>query len=319
MVQVSVVVCTYNRCGVLGKSLESLAAQDLPDSVGWEVIVVDNNSGDDTKNVVEGLRSEYPNRFRYVMESRQGVSYARNAGIQAARGSIIAFLDDDEVASPDWLRELTGQLGSGEWAGAGGTVIAQWNCPQPRWLRRQSPFIAGPLCFFEYDPDPDFRERMTVPPFGANMAFRKEMFEKLGGFRTDLGRVGGQLFANEDTEFGRRLMAAGRCLRWEPGAVVFHPVEMHRVSKRYFIRWWFNKGSSDVRELGIPPHRARVVGVPLRLLRDAGIEATRWFWTFDASSRFICVLKICAYAGQAAEWYRRGRGVKRTTLAEGYE
>ncbi len=142
---------------------------------------------------------------------------------------------------------------------------------------------------------------MTTPPVGANMAFRKQAFDKFGGFRTDLGRIGEQMLSNEDIEFGRRLMNAGQRLRYEPSALVYHPVDEARVCKDYFLRWWFNKGRSDVREFGLQPNVKNVLGIPLRMFRDAAVEIVRWFIAGDPSRRFICRLKVWAYAGQAIE------------------
>ena len=103
------------------------------------------------------------------------------------------------------------------------------------------------------------RQLKEEPPYGTNMAFRKEMFEKYGVFRTDLGRCGDSLIGNEDTEFGRRLMAGGERLRYEPFAVVYHSVPAERLNKRYFRAWWFAFGRAQMREKG---PRTRVWGIP---------------------------------------------------------
>ncbi len=125
--QITVIICTYNRSQSLRKTLGSIVAEDLPQSVGWEIVVVDNNSSDETRQVVEELRCRYPQRIRYVFEPKQGVSNARNTGIREARGEILAFIDDDETADTAWLQNLTANLHSGEWAGAGGRVVPPLN------------------------------------------------------------------------------------------------------------------------------------------------------------------------------------------------
>jgi glycosyltransferase involved in cell wall biosynthesis len=91
MVDVTVILCTYNRCQSLARALESVAAQILSESVEWEVLVVDNNSSDQTGEVVQDFSGRYPGRFRYLFESKQGLSHARNAGIRAARGEIVLY------------------------------------------------------------------------------------------------------------------------------------------------------------------------------------------------------------------------------------
>src|ERR1019366_3158512 len=106
----TVIVCTYNRCQVLAKTLESVAASKVPDSVEWEVLIVDNNSSDQTREVVEDFCRRYPGRFRYLFERRQGLSSARNAGIRESQSEILAFTDDDATVEPDWLWNLTSAL-----------------------------------------------------------------------------------------------------------------------------------------------------------------------------------------------------------------
>ncbi len=309
--QITVILCTYNRAQSLGKTLESVVAQIMPPSIDWELLVVDNNSTDDTHEVVKDLQRRFPQRVRYAFEPQQGISFARNTGVRSAGGEIIAFIDDDETADPKWLQSLTAHLFSGDWSGSGGRVVPQWNSPPPRWVSSKNSFICGPLAMF--DPDTEGGQ-LNEPPFGANMAFRREVFERYGGFRTDLGRSGKGLLSGEDTEFGRRVMAAGACLRYEPHAITNHPVESSRVRKKYFLLWWFNKGRSDVRECGVAPHRFSLFGVPIRLLRYAAVEAVRWVIADDSCTRFVCILKIWTYAGQAYESHRQSLDSNRQDL-----
>jgi len=120
--KITVILCTFNRCQLLVNALESVARSTLPDSVDWEVLVVDNNSSDRTSQVVKSFSQRYPGRFRYLFELRAGKSRALNAGIQEARGNVLAFIDDDVVVEPTWLHNLTVNLNNGEWAGAGGRI-----------------------------------------------------------------------------------------------------------------------------------------------------------------------------------------------------
>jgi glycosyltransferase involved in cell wall biosynthesis len=314
LTRITVVLCTYNRARILAKALESVATQAMPQSVGWETLVVDNNSTDDTPHVVEDFQRRYPERIRYLFEPQQGLSYARNAGIREARGDILAFIDDDETADPRWLENLTANLHSGEWAGAGGRVLTQWNGPRPPWLALDSSFTLGPLGFF----DPGTEEgQITLPPVGGNMAFRREVFEIHGGFRTDLGRSGSSLMSCEEIEFGRRLMAAGQRLRYEPSAITYQATDERHLRKKYFLRWWFDKGRSDVKAFGIPPNAKRLLGVPVELIRCAAVEGARWMVAANECGRFICRLKICCYAGHAYESYRQSRETKKMLRKRG--
>jgi glucosyl-dolichyl phosphate glucuronosyltransferase len=300
--KITVLVCTYNRSQTLGVAVESVAVQSLPQSLDWEIVVVDNNSPDQTRQVVEGLKRRYPERIRYVFEPQQGISHARNVGIREARGEILAFLDDDEIASTDWLQNLTANLHSGEWAGAGGRVLPPSSFSPPRWLSIKSSFASGPLAAFDLGLVPG---QLNEPAFGANMAFRKEVFDRYGGFRTDLGRIGKSMISNEDTEFGRRLMAAGLRLRYEPSAITYHPVDEIRLKKEYFLNWWFGKGRSDVRELGNQPGSKRFFGIPLRLFRALPWATMRWMVSVEPSQRFGWKVEVWNYAGQIFESYHQ--------------
>ena len=131
---ITVILCTYNRCQSLAKALASAAALRVPESVEWEVLVVDNNSNDQTREVVREFANRYPGRFRYLFEPQPGKSYALNSGIREARGTVLAFMDDDVTVEPSWLTNLTATLHSGEWAGAGGRILPEKNFSPPRWL-----------------------------------------------------------------------------------------------------------------------------------------------------------------------------------------
>jgi glycosyltransferase involved in cell wall biosynthesis len=295
---ITVIVCTYNRSRTLAKTIESVASQILPQSLSWELLVIDNNSSDDTRQVVEDFQRRYPERIRYSFEPQQGLSHARNTGIRETRSEILAFLDDDEIAVPAWLQSLTASLHSGEWAGAGGRVLPEATFSPPRWLLASKCFTTGPLSSFDQGLDAC---ELNEPPFGANMAFRKAVFDELGAFRTDLGRSGTNMISNEDTEFGRRVMGAGLRLRYEPSAVTYHPVDQSRLQKRYFLTWWYNKGRSDMREFGIEPHSKLFLGMPVRLLRSFVWQTARWLVSLKPAERFNRKLQIWASTGQILE------------------
>src|SRR5580704_7035225 len=312
--KITVILCTHNRARTLATALESIASQTIPQSIGWEVLVVDNNSSDETLQVVQDHQKRHPERFRYFFEQQQGISHARNRGIREARGEILAFMDDDEAAVPDWLQNLTANLHNGEWSGAGGRILPQWNCDRPRWLSDRSAFTLAPLAVFDLGTKGG---PLTESPFGANMAFRKEVFNACGGFRTDLGRVGKGMLSGEDSELGRRVIAAGRRLRYEPSAVTYHPVEEFRVHRKYFLQWWFNKGRSDVREFGNQPKDWRFLGIPLPLFRGLVSESLRWMFAVEPSQRFICKLKVWSCAGQIFEHYHQSLEEKNSTEPNG--
>ena len=247
--KITTILCTYNRCQSLAKALDSVAASTVPEPVEWEVLVVDNNSRDQTREVVEDFCRRYPGRFRYMFEPQRGKSHALNAGIREAQGDVLAFTDDDVAVEPTWLQNLTAALCSGEWVGSGGRVLTERNFSLPRWLTLEERYALAPLAMFDLGLDAG---PLSEPPFGNNMAFQKKMFNKYGCFRTDLGPQPGSEIRSEDTEFGGRLLAAGERLRYEPSAVVYHSVPENRLQKKYFLAWWFDKARADLRHMWDP-------------------------------------------------------------------
>jgi len=304
MMKVSVILCTFNRCESLLTALESLALSTVPESVEWEVLVVDNNSSDSTREVAESFCRKHAAHFRYIFEPKPGKSYALNRGIQEAAGEILAFTDDDLIVEPTWLQNLTAHLHNGKWAGAGGRVLPERSFLPPRWIPLNQRYALAPLSVF----DPGLEAGpLDESPFGASMAFRRSVFEKYGGFRTDLGPgLGGRNpRKSEDNEFGHRIRAAGEHLRYEPSAVAFHSVPPSRVNQGYFLKWWFEKSLSDVSAMGTSPEfKWFVAGIPLLLCKRLAVWTLRWIATIEPSERFSCKLKVWMLAGGIIGSYR---------------
>jgi glycosyltransferase involved in cell wall biosynthesis len=296
---ITVILCTFNRHQSLSKALESVAAQSLSPAINWEVVVVDNNSTDQTRQVVEGFMDRFPGRVRYLFEHRPGKSNALNSGIRQARGQILAFMDDDVVVEPSWLSCLTANLQSGEWAGAGGRILPERSFTPPPWLSREGRYSLAPLALFDLGLQAGALEEA---PFGTNMAFRREVFERYGEFRTDLGPRPGSEIRNEDTEFGERVLAKGERLRYEPSAIVYHAVPEKRLSKEYFLKWWFDKARADLREFGLPSDtRWYIAGVPLFMFRRLANWTVRWVTSFQPAKRFACKIKVWTSLGGILE------------------
>jgi glucosyl-dolichyl phosphate glucuronosyltransferase len=275
-------------------------------------LVIDNHSTDRTREVVEDFCRRYPAIFRYAFEPQRGKSFALNTGIREAEGGVLAFMDDDVTVETMWLQNLTKPLRNGECAGSGGrTVLAQPFTP-PHWMAMVGPYGMGHVLAALFDLGPEARE-LDVAPYGANMAFRKEMFEKYGLFRTDLGPSPTREIPRpgEDTEFGRRLQRAGERLRYEPSAVVYHPVLEDRLQKSYFLTWYFDCGRAMVREWRCGPD---VLGIPRRWLTFLKIFGTvlpvstlRWLVALNPQERFCRKCWVWMNGGQIFEIYRQWR------------
>lgn len=301
--EISVVLCTYNRSEGLQKVLSNLARLTLPECSSCEVIVVDNNSMDDTKAVVEEFSRTRPGFFKYVLESRQGKSFALNTGIGLAKGKIIAFTDDDVELDRDWLVEITKAFESFDCIGIGGKIIAVWNCQKPRWYVE-----SGPYKLMEAIVRLDLGEQpleLGKPVWGANMAFRRTVFEKYGLFRGDLGPNSENSIRGEDSEFCWRLLRGGEKVMYAPKVVVYHPVEEKRTKKNYFKSWYFDYGRALVRTGDIPEQAICYFGVPRYLFRQYVEASAKWLCCLNPRGRFYYKLQACLARGAIVE--SRGR------------
>jgi glucosyl-dolichyl phosphate glucuronosyltransferase len=309
--KITTILCTYNHYQSLARALDSLAASVLPEGIEWEVLVVDNNSNDHTRQVAEDFCKRYPGRFRYLFEPCPGKSYALNAGIRHAHGEILAFVDDDVIVQPAWLHALTSHLRDSTWAGAAGRILPRRQFASPIWLSLAGPYdMGGVLALFDRGDEPG---ELDWLPYGTNMAFRKSMFEKYGEFRVDLGPSPDPTVPrqNEDIEFGRRLRAAGERLRYEPSAVVYHDVPERRLRKEYFLAWWFGFGRSVVHVWGQGPD---VLGIPRPYLTILKILITRmpqiaarWMMALQPQRRFFYKSELWRVAGEITEFYSLAR------------
>ena len=312
---ITVILCTYNRCASLSRALESVAASELPAAVEWEVLVVDNNSTDETRAVIEEYCRRFPSRFCYLFEPRQGKSHALNSGIRESKGEVLAFVDDDVTVEPTWLQNLTSSLHHNEWAGAGGKILLERTSPPPPWLILDGPYsLGGVLVLFDRGDKPG---QLDWAPFGTNMAFRRVMFEKHGGFRTDLGPNTANEIRGEDTEFGRRLMSAGERLRYEPLAIVYHSVPEKRLRKEYFLNWYFDFGRGLVREWGRGPDIWGIprpyFGILKKIPTSMAAYGLRWMLSLKPQQRFFYKVMVWWQAGQIAEMYWLAAGRRKQT------
>lgn len=269
-IDISIILCTYNRASRLASVLDGLAKLDTAAGLSHEILVVDNNSSDDTREVVEAAMTVHPGRIRYVFESRQGLSWARNKGIEEARGALIAFTDDDVVVDSGWLAALALASVANPHVGFGGRVLVVWNFTPPAWFVGDGPFHmlkGGVVVGHDLGDTPLVYNKNMYSPIGANMAFRREVFERYGLFRTDLGKTGKRAFFGEDAEFFRRLVDGGEKVLYVPQVLIYHPVDQEKMTKRHFVVSNFNLGRSIGRLDPYPAHVIRYFGVPRYLVR----------------------------------------------------
>jgi glycosyltransferase involved in cell wall biosynthesis len=299
---ISVIVCTYNRASSLGKTLESLRQMTVPPDLKWELILVDNNSTDKTRTIVQEFSQTSGLNVHYVFEPQKGLSHARNTGIANSTGEIIAFIDDDVRVAPEWLRELEHTFREFDCTGAGGRITPVWDgIIRPKWFATAGPYFlgGGPVPLFDYGDKP---KQITAPPVGANMAFRKSAFEKYGLFRPDLG-PGGSLGTQlgDDFDFGLRLLRARDKVVYSPRAVVFHPAIQERVTKKYFLVFYYNLGRTETRLWRWPSEAVLYFGIPRYMFRMLIRKIGTWLSTFGRRERFYFRAQVYRLLGQMME------------------
>lgn len=291
----SIVVCTYNRAESLRDTLRALQALRSRPGRSWEVVVVDNNSKDHTKAVVEEAQRGWP-LLRYEFEGAQGLSHARNHGIGCARGEVILFTDDDVLPEPEWLETTLAGLETHGADACGGFIAPLWETPPPPWLtERFYGFLAVRTDRTDDHPvTPD-----TPPPFGANMAFRRQVFDRVGLFDTSRGRKGAVLASGEDGEMFERILAAGMKVVFLGGSRVHHKVESFRTTKRYLRRWRVQTSRNIAQSRGVTGSR-RIGNVPLYLFPQLARAAVRtlWGWTsLPQDEAFQREIVLCHFVG----------------------
>lgn len=291
----SVIVCTYNRAASLRDTLAALKQLMSPPGCDWEILVVDNNSSDTTRAVVESACRDWP-RLRYVFEPAQGLSHARNRGIAETTGDIILFTDDDVLPEPAWLVATLAGVDQYQADACGGFIAPIWETPPPAWLtERFYGFLAVRTDRSDDYPilDP------SQSPYGANMAFRRHVFTQIGLFDTERGRRGAVLASGEDGELFERILAAGLKAVFLGQSRVHHKVEAFRTTKRYLRRWRMQTSRNLATRCGMPGGR-RLFQVPLYLypqLLRALTRAAVGKLTQPADEAFNRELVACHFLG----------------------
>lgn len=291
----SVIVCTYNRADSLQETLQAIKAQELPGGYQWEVVVVDNNSTDRTRVVVEELREDWPG-LRYEFEGQQGLSCARNHGIAVAQGDIVLFTDDDVLPEPDWVAITVAGMTKYEADACGGFIAPIWETPPPSWMTER---FHGFLAIRTERVDDYIITKVSDAPFGANMAFRRKLFDCVGGFDTTRGRKGAVLASGEDGELFERILSAGLKAVFLGQARVHHKVESFRLTKRYLRRWRFQTSRNLAQSTTIMGER-RLGNIPLYMFPQFLRALGRMFWGRIAKApdeAFNREMVVCHFLG----------------------
>jgi glycosyltransferase involved in cell wall biosynthesis len=233
--QISAIICTHNREEYLGSAIDSLLEQDF---YSYEVIVVDNACNDRTREIV-AERLSNP-RLNYVYEPVLGLSVARNTGAKEALAPLLAYIDDDAVASPCWLKAIYKAFSNNEKlviAGGKVTLLLPDGITLPKWL---SPELTAKLGAYDLGETIVEIKNPILTPRGLNYSLRRTFLEEIGGFNINLGRIGKKMLSNEELHLTEMALKKGWHVAYLPDAVVAHHVAPERLEPLWFLNrgWW---------------------------------------------------------------------------------
>lgn len=240
---ISVIICTYNRDKYLYHALSHVACNTLSRSE-YEIVLVNNNSTDHTEQECRRFATDYPDvAFHYHVETKQGLSHARNRGMAESRGEYLVFLDDDSFVRPEYLENLSARLRAYPDVSAwGGRITPMFESGKPpKWWgsRWTVPWVSAidmgdKVCLFE-----------RQYPIGANMGVRRSVVEEVGLFNTELGRSKKNLMAGEEKDFFNRIRENGGRIYYFPDIDVQHVIPPSRTTRDYIVRLGNGVGRSE--------------------------------------------------------------------------
>jgi glycosyltransferase involved in cell wall biosynthesis len=319
---VTILICTYNRAPLLRETLAAMQEMTRPDGCIVDIVIVDNNSGDNTASVVTQASKLARFPITLLQERRQGKSFALNTGLAVASGDVLALTDDDVLPAVDWLVRMVDDFRMQDVSFVFGKVHPRWTAtPPPELLTTPAQAIWGPLAIVDYGDEPQhYRVDSTGQrlPIGANLAFIRSALVAIGGWRTDLGKVNNTLISGEDHEIFMRIRRLGLYRGYyDPELSVRHYVPAGRLTRRYFRRWFYWSGKTHALMLdALYPELnmsevPRIGGVPRFAFRQGFEQLLTYFKTrrSDALIALIEELRLLQYVGLFVQcWHVRKHG-----------
>jgi glycosyltransferase involved in cell wall biosynthesis len=261
--KISVVICTYNRADLLRSALETICNQSLPNEF-YEVIAVDNNSSDDTKAVVDGFL--HHGNVRYLLETKQGLANARNAGWQAADGAFVGFMDDDSKAPYEWLSVAARIIEEGAFKVFGGPIRPFYSCEKPVWYKESYDLRD----FGAADAPLVFKGKGYLS--GGNIFISRQLLSAVGGFNADLGMIGGKLAYGEETDLQMRLrkMMPDIEMLCDRELYNYHLVRPEKLSLWWDVKEHFTGGRNSPALFYDPMSQESTVALLINLVKTVG-------------------------------------------------
>ncbi|MEC5199025.1 GT2 family glycosyltransferase [Arthrobacter sp. PL16] len=305
---ISVVICTYTekRLSLLTQVVESVRLQTLtPDQI---IVVVDHN-----EDLYKRLLMDFRDVVLVESQAQPGLAGARNTGVSVATSEIIAFLDDDAEAAPDWLERLSVFYDDPDVLAVGGRVEPVWETGRPAYFSEELDWIVG--CSYRGMPRMAAEVRNLI---GANMSFRSDVLEHVGGFNHDLGRQAVKPLGCEETEICIRstLASPGARIVYDPAAVVNHHVPTSRGTLSYMLTRAWSEGLSKAQVSHLVGHK-RALRSERRYVRTilprAVLSGIRDWGTGRDSAGLGQAGAIVAVLACTTGGYLRGRQIAHTT------
>jgi glycosyltransferase involved in cell wall biosynthesis len=318
---IDLVIPTHNRAELLSRLLDSIRSAHVPDGVEVRTIVVDNNSTDATRAVVEHAQATWPGVLEYRFEPVQSKSVALNHGLSLVRADIVGMLDDDEEIDHEWIVVVARMFEDVKVDFISGPYLPRWGAPAPAWLPREFPAVIGWVDAgnrtLEYGRDYD------GVMMGGNAVVRTAAGRSVGWYDALLGRVGTRAGNGcEDVDFFERLLRAGCRGYYVPALAIRHYIPPHRLTKRYHREWCFRRSVTQA-ELdglrrqpvayffGIPRY---MIGTATRSLLALGAAVIRGEWNSSATfSRELTLWELMGFL--VGMLTRRRRQSSGTSLA----
>ena len=237
---ISAIISTYNREKYLPKLFRSISKQDY---LNFEIIIIDNNSPGNTKELTEGFIKNNPKlKIKYFLETKQGLSFGRNRGIKEANGDFIIFLDDDAFISNNYFHRISFYFKQySDVMAIGSKILLDYESIIPKW---ENPYLNSLLGYFNLGNDVKYFKGNNYPR-GSNMSFRKEVFNLVGLFNTRLGRIGNELGGGEEKDIFQRIYNEKLNVLYVPDAVVYHSVPTKRTTVSFIRKQAIGTGEGE--------------------------------------------------------------------------
>jgi len=307
----TIIICTYNRTHQLGKVIDSILKQsDEILNIGCEILIVDNNSFDNTKDVIHQYKNENSHSIKYVFEPRPGKSFALNRGIKEATAEQLVFTDDDVVLDSNWIKTVKEAFEEYPHICFGGKVVPVIEGNLPDWLDNNGTIFYGPLV--KHDEGEKIREYDNTMrmPIGCNLFLRKEIFEKFGYYNTNLGHyTKNEHIGGEETELLTRIRKNGVPILYFPRAVVYHPIDRDRLKRSYFRKFYWGNGRGFARWCEQPKDCVRYLNIPRYIVPKALGELSKAIYLALRKKKpksFLHEMRFLFYLAMAYEYYLSG-------------